>query len=178
MFWLNAQVAIRVKVTKCEQTLLFIAMHYRGIDRYTSLEVKDRWVSLFPFVLPHYSYVSSNQWLSFLHLSQSAPQKISGFARPSSPAVPAHSHDPALRSPHSGQDDKAHLFLLYISRKILFEVSGEWGGIASVSPASYPGSQWAGKERAWYPLFAHALNFPEILGNRKLSCYIRTTVTT
>ena len=27
------------------------------------------------------------------------------------------------------------------------------------------------------PLFAHALNFPEILGNRKLSCYIRTTVT-
>ena len=23
-----------------------------------------------------------------------------------------------------------------------------------------------GKERAWYPLFAHALNFPEILGNR------------
>ena len=44
--------------------------------------------------------------------------------------------------------------------------------------ASYPGSRWAGKERAWYPLFAHALNFPEILGNRKLSCYIRTTVTT
>ena len=44
--------------------------------------------------------------------------------------------------------------------------------------ASYPGSRWAGKERAWYPLFAHALNFPEILGNRKLSCYIRTTMTT
>ena len=44
--------------------------------------------------------------------------------------------------------------------------------------ASYPGSRWAGKERAWYPLFAHALNFPEILGNRKLLCYIRITVTT
>ena len=44
--------------------------------------------------------------------------------------------------------------------------------------ASYPGSGWAGKERAWYPLFAHALNFPEILGNRKLLCYIRKTVTT
>ena len=44
--------------------------------------------------------------------------------------------------------------------------------------ASYPGSRWAGKERAWYPLFAHALNFPEILGNRKLFCYIHITVTT
>ena len=28
-----------------------------------------------------------------------------------------------------------------------------WGWIAS-----YPGSRWTGKERAWYPLFAHALN--------------------
>ena len=27
---------------------------------------------------------------------------------------------------------------------------------------SYPGSRWAGKERAWYPLFAHALNFPGV----------------
>ena len=43
--------------------------------------------------------------------------------------------------------------------------------------ASYPGSRWAGKERAWYPLFAHALNLPEILVNRKLLCYIRITVT-
>ena len=41
--------------------------------------------------------------------------------------------------------------------------------------ASYSGR---GKERAWYPLFAHVLNFPEILGNRKLSCYIHKTVTT
>ena len=47
-----------------------------------------------------------------------------------------------------------------------------------VTVASYPGSRWAGKERAWYLLFAHALNFPEILGNRKLLCFIRTTVTT
>jgi len=45
-------------------------------------------------------------------------------------------------------------------------------------PASYPGSQWAGKERAWYPLFAHALNLPEILVNWKLLCYIRITMTT
>ena len=44
--------------------------------------------------------------------------------------------------------------------------------------ALYPGSRWAGKERAWYPLFAHALNFPEILGNWKLLCYICKTVTT
>ena len=36
-FWLNAPVVIRAKVKKCEQTLLFIAMHYWG---YTSLEVK------------------------------------------------------------------------------------------------------------------------------------------
>ena len=49
---------------------------------------------------------------------------------------------------------------------------------AKLRVASYPGSRWAGKERAWYPLFAHALNFPEILGNRKLLCYIRKTVTT
>ena len=35
-----------------------------------------------------------------------------------------------------------------------------------------------GGERAWYPLFAHALNLPEILVNRKLLCYIRITVTT
>ena len=41
--------------------------------------------------------------------------------------------------------------------------------------STYPGSRWAGKERAW---FAHALNLPEILGNRKLLCYIRITATT
>ena len=28
---------------------------------------------------------------------------------------------------------------------------------ATEQVASYPGSWWAGKERAWYPLFAHAL---------------------
>ena len=26
--------------------------------------------------------------------------------------------------------------------------------------ASYPGSRWVGKERAWYTLFAHAFNLP------------------
>ena len=30
--------------------------------------------------------------------------------------------------------------------------------------ASYPGSRWAGKERAWYTLFAHAFNLPKIWG--------------
>ena len=49
---------------------------------------------------------------------------------------------------------------------------------AYLEVASYPGSRWTGKERAWYPLFAHALNFPEILGNQKLLCYIRKTMTT
>ena len=38
-FRLNAPVIIRAKVKKCEQTMLFIAMHYWG---YTSLEVKGR----------------------------------------------------------------------------------------------------------------------------------------
>ena len=49
--------------------------------------------------------------------------------------------------------------------------------VAVLQLASYPGSRWAGKERAWYPLFAHALNLPEILVNRKLLCYIRIIVT-
>ena len=48
---------------------------------------------------------------------------------------------------------------------------------ARYSLASYQGSRWAGKRRAWYPLFVHALQFPEILGDRELSCYICTTVT-
>ena len=38
-FRLNAPVVIRVKVKRCKQTLLFIAMHYWG---YTSLEVRGR----------------------------------------------------------------------------------------------------------------------------------------
>ena len=31
---------------------------------------------------------------------------------------------------------------------------------------SSPGSRWAGKERAWYTLFAHAFNLPKIWGLR------------
>ena len=38
--------------------------------------------------------------------------------------------------------------------------------------ASYSGSRWAGKEKAWYPLFAHALNFSVIMRKWKLLCYI------
>ena len=37
-----------------------------------------------------------------------------------------------------------------------------WGYVR-VHLASYPGSRWAGKERAWYPLFAHALNLRSVL---------------
>ena len=42
--------------------------------------------------------------------------------------------------------------------------------------ASYPGSRWTGKRRAWYPLFVHVFNFAEILGDQELLCYICTTV--
>ena len=71
--------------------------------------------------------------------------------------------------------------ILYICWSVFTIKDVSWPSLhmsTEISLASYPGSRWAGKERAWYPLFAHALNFPEILGNRKLSCYIRTTVTT
>ena len=44
-FWLSVPVVIRVKAKKCEQMLLFIAMHYWG---YTSPEVKGQWGLLFP----------------------------------------------------------------------------------------------------------------------------------
>ena len=42
--------------------------------------------------------------------------------------------------------------------------------------ASYLGSRRTGKERGWYTLFTHVVNFPETMENQKLSCYIRTTV--
>ena len=42
---------------------------------------------------------------------------------------------------------------------------------------SYPGFWWAGRKRAWYLLFAHALNFPEIFGNWKLYPYNRDVIT-
>ena len=37
---------------------------------------------------------------------------------------------------------------------------------STLGVASYPGSRWAGKERAWYTLFAHAFNLPKIWGLR------------
>ena len=45
-------------------------------------------------------------------------------------------------------------------------------------PYTYPRTQALGGrgKRAWYPLFAHVLNFSEIWENRKLLCYIRKTV--
>ena len=42
---------------------------------------------------------------------------------------------------------------------------------------SYPGSWWAGKEKALYPLFAHVLNFPEMLGYQKLLLYNHDDIT-
>ena len=41
------------------------------------------------------------------------------------------------------------------------------------SLASYPGSRWAGKERAWYTLFAHAFNLPKIWGLRGIFWFFR-----
>ena len=32
---------------------------------------------------------------------------------------------------------------------------------AHIVLASYPGSRWVGKERAWYTLFAHTFNLPQ-----------------
>jgi len=46
--------------------------------------------------------------------------------------------------------------------------------LAATVLASYIGSQWAGKERTWYPLLAHVLNFPKILG---LYLYIHDNIT-
>ena len=34
--------------------------------------------------------------------------------------------------------------------------------LIKIALASYPGSRWVGKERAWYTLFAHAFNLPKI----------------
>jgi len=39
--------------------------------------------------------------------------------------------------------------------------------------ASYPGSRWAGKERTWYTLFAHAFNLPKIWGLRGIFWFFR-----
>ena len=39
--------------------------------------------------------------------------------------------------------------------------------------ASYPSSRWAGKERAWYTLFAHAFNLPKIWGLRGIFWFFR-----
>ena len=43
--------------------------------------------------------------------------------------------------------------------------------------ASYPGPSHPDGKWAWYPLFAHARNLPEILVHRELSCYIRALIT-
>ena len=39
--------------------------------------------------------------------------------------------------------------------------------------AAYPGPTHPARKWAWFPLFAHARNLPEILVNRVLPCYIR-----
>ena len=86
------------KWKKCEQTLLFIAMHYWG-----SLEVKGRWGLLLPPASS--SQRSSNQGLPVLHLGWSTPLRVSsGCAGPPSPTAPVLCHGPALWSPPSGSD--------------------------------------------------------------------------
>ena len=83
-FWLNAPVVNRAKVKKCEQTLLFIAMHYWG---YMSLDVKGQWWLRFPLcllitVVQQPGTSSPPSWLS-------ASLKVSyGCAGPLSPTAP------------------------------------------------------------------------------------------
>ena len=46
--------------------------------------------------------------------------------------------------------------------------------IVSLRLASFPGHTPTKKSGlVWYPLFAHACNFPRNLGNHELLCYIR-----
>lgn len=57
--------------------------------------------------------------------------------------------------------------------EMLVRCSYDWatGALAfGALVASYPGSQWEGGRggKAWYPLFAHAINFPEMLVNWEL----------
>ena len=58
--------------------------------------------------------------------------------------------------------------ILYFAIAAAFPYSpiSPWTSQGSV--ASYPGSRWAGKERAWYTLFAHAFNLPKIWGLRSI----------
>ena len=79
------------------QTLLFVAMHYRGI---TSLEVKGRWGLL---LLASSSQQSSNQGLPILHLDWSIPLWVSsGCAGPPSPTAPVLYHGLVRWSPPIG----------------------------------------------------------------------------
>ena len=78
-FQLNAPVVIRAKERRCEQTLLFIAMHYWG---YTSLEVKGRWGLLLP---ASSSQWSNNQGLPVLYPGWSAPLWMSSEWRTGCP---------------------------------------------------------------------------------------------
>ena len=102
-FWLNAPVVIRAKVKKCEQTLLFIAMHYWG---YTSLEVEGWWGLLLPLYLlittvqqPGTS--SPPSWL------KCSSEGVIWMCRATAPVV---CHGPALWSPPdgSGGDSPTH----------------------------------------------------------------------
>ena len=78
-------------IKKCEQTLLFIAMHCWG---YMSLEVKGQWGLLYFLitVIQQSGTSSSSSWLS-------APPRVSSISEgPPSPAVLAPIHDPLLMS--------------------------------------------------------------------------------
>ena len=63
---------------------------------------------------------------------------------------------------------------------VFAELTGTGGGVVTEvlawAVASYPGPSHS-KERAWYPLFAHALNFPAFRGSRISPCDVRGTMT-
>ena len=86
------------KWKKCEQMLLFIAMHYWG---YTSWEVKGcEDCSSLP---ASSSQQSSNQGLPVLHLGWSTPTRMSsGCAGPPSPTAPVLCYGPIRWSIPSG----------------------------------------------------------------------------
>ena len=99
------------KWRKCEQALLFIAMHYWGD---TSSEVKGRWGLLLPpclliTVVQQPETSSPPFWLN-----NSSEGVTSGCAQPPSLTAPVLCHDPALWSPPNGSGgDSLPLMLRY-----------------------------------------------------------------
>ena len=92
--WVLQSSSNMAKVKKCEQTLLFVAMHYWGMRHWRS-KVNGN-------CSPSSSQQSINQGLPVLHLSWSTPLRVSsGCAGPPSPTAPVLCRGPALPSPPS-----------------------------------------------------------------------------